>query len=127
MLWKPNRRWFRFSLGTLLLAVTIFCVWLGWQASIVRERNSLRDRFKDRVSFLDRVNDDFGELFGVPASRPPGLSWIREKMGDRWIDTILCSGLASEDVERLQVAFPEAIVDDRTSENPFGEDNGQDF
>src|SRR5690242_12542980 len=35
---KPNRRWLRFSIRTLLVAVTIFCVWLGWQVSIVRER-----------------------------------------------------------------------------------------
>jgi len=37
---KPKRRWLSFSIRTLLIAVTIFCVWLGWQVSIVREASS---------------------------------------------------------------------------------------
>ena len=28
---KPNRRWLRFNLSTLLLAITVFCVYLAWQ------------------------------------------------------------------------------------------------
>ena len=38
---KPKRRWFRFSLRTLLVTVTLLCVWLGWQARIVQERKGL--------------------------------------------------------------------------------------
>ena len=33
---KP--RWFRFSLRTLFVVVTIFGVWLGWQLKWIRER-----------------------------------------------------------------------------------------
>src|SRR5205085_538439 len=36
----PNRRWLTFSVRTLLIAVTILCVWLSWQVSIVRERKA---------------------------------------------------------------------------------------
>jgi hypothetical protein len=27
---KPKRRWFRFSLRTFLIAITLFGAWLGW-------------------------------------------------------------------------------------------------
>ena len=37
----PKRRWFRFSLRTMFLAVTVFCVWLGWNVEQVRKRDRL--------------------------------------------------------------------------------------
>ena len=37
----PKRRWFRFSLRTMFVVVTIFGVWLGWQLKIVRERKAI--------------------------------------------------------------------------------------
>src|SRR4249919_3316018 len=37
----PKRRWFRFSLRTMFVVVTIFGVWLGWQLNIVRERKAI--------------------------------------------------------------------------------------
>ena len=42
---KPKRRWFRFSLRTLFVLLTIFAfpmAWLGWQASIVQQRQAMR-------------------------------------------------------------------------------------
>ena len=36
---KP-RRWFRFSLRTLFLLVTVFCVWLGYHLNWMRERHA---------------------------------------------------------------------------------------
>ena len=32
-----RRRWFQFGLGTMLLLVTVFAVWLGWELSYIRE------------------------------------------------------------------------------------------
>jgi hypothetical protein len=37
---KPRRRWFRFSLRTLFVLVTIFGVWLGVQVNWIRERRA---------------------------------------------------------------------------------------
>ena len=38
---SPHRRWFRFSLRSLFVAVTLFACWLGWNWRQVRERDSL--------------------------------------------------------------------------------------
>ena len=43
---KRNRRWFRFSLRTLMIGVTLLavaCAYVGWQAKIVGERRALRE------------------------------------------------------------------------------------
>lgn len=50
---KPTpRRWFRFSLRTLFLIVTILCVWIGYQLNWIRQRHAYFQRpfrtFSDR-------------------------------------------------------------------------------
>lgn len=35
---KPNRRWFKFSLRTLLVLMTVLCVWLGLQVNAARRQ-----------------------------------------------------------------------------------------
>ena len=35
-----HRRWFQFGTGTMLLLVTIFALWLGWELSYIRERQA---------------------------------------------------------------------------------------
>jgi hypothetical protein len=42
---KP-RRWFRFSLRTMFVLVTVGCVWLGWEVNQVRVRAELRNSLK---------------------------------------------------------------------------------
>ena len=39
----PPRRWFRFSLRTMLIVVTALACWLGWELHIVHERRRLLD------------------------------------------------------------------------------------
>ena len=34
----PRRRYFRFELRTMFVVLTVFTLWLGWQAKIVRDR-----------------------------------------------------------------------------------------
>jgi hypothetical protein len=35
----PKRRWLRYSIRTLLAALTIFCVWLGYYTNWKRQRS----------------------------------------------------------------------------------------
>jgi hypothetical protein len=100
-----KRRWLRFSSRTLLIAVTIVCVLLGWQVSIVRERTTLRDQFRESLEFLD--SDDVDPL-GAPV-QPPRLSWIREAMGDRAVQRITYKFYVGDaHLAELRRAFPEA-------------------
>ena len=37
----PNRRWFRFSLRTLFVVVTVFGIWLGYELNWIRQRHEM--------------------------------------------------------------------------------------
>jgi hypothetical protein len=124
---SPNRRWLRFSIRTLLLAVTIFCVWLGWQVSIVREREKLLQLVLRNGADFMRGNGIQWSLhkarergwIHVPrsASQPfrysgDPLPWPREALGDRTITVIgVPSDLADDKtIQRLRDNFSESIL-----------------
>jgi hypothetical protein len=99
---KRNRRWFQFSLRTLLIVVTLLavvCGYVGWQAKIVRERKAMLKNPQFCLAC---------QLFEV-AGR--GIPWIRWRLGD--IDCYAIIGdekVIDADLDRYRVAFPEADV-----------------
>jgi hypothetical protein len=106
-----RRRWFQFSLGTLFVVVTVFALWLGWQAKIVR----------DRKNFLMMLNDyEAAQIENLPPGSPvsiainypsfeePTLPFWRHWMGDKARGVILLPVNATD--EHLRMArelFPE--------------------
>ena len=47
---KRKRRWFQFSLRTLMIVVTLLAIpggYVGWQAKIVRDRNAMLEAGRD--------------------------------------------------------------------------------
>ena len=62
---KPRRRWFRFQLRTLLIAMTVFAVWLGWNMHQRRQHQKVIAEIRamggtaqvvlSSFSFLNRV------------------------------------------------------------------------
>jgi hypothetical protein len=101
---KRKRRWFQFSLRTLLIGVTLLavpCAYVGWQAKIVRER---------RVE-LSRVVDT--RLVGIDGADKEGtIPWIRRALGDKRVGSIkMLVGTDAAELDRLRVLFPEAKVE----------------
>ena len=96
---KRNRRWFQFSLRTLIIVVTLNCVitgWLGMQATVVWERRVMLSRFPGGYS----VDDDNA-----------GISWIRHLFGDQGIGLIQLGGSPTdEQLHRYRTTFPEACI-----------------
>jgi hypothetical protein len=102
----PKRRWLRFSVRTLLIAVTIFCVWLGWASRWVTQRRHAVDRSTG--------------VFRDGDGRTPWSLWL---LGERGAATIVvhvhgktlqdanarAEQLAPE-LKRLQRLFPEAEI-----------------
>lgn len=77
----PLRRWLRFSLRGLLIAVTLLCVWLGWHV----DRSN---RQKDAAAAIRMAGGEtyqYGRIshrFGIGG----GLSGTRRAMIQRWFN-----------------------------------------
>jgi hypothetical protein len=107
---KPRRRWLRFSVRTLLVAVTIFCVWLGWNYRIVAERKALIELViaSDGIVREQSESDNPFDAWEPPAPPPP-VPLIREWMGDSGVAYFYnLDKLSKADIARLRVAFPES-------------------
>ena len=77
---KPRRRWLQFSLRTMMIVVTVFCVWLGFTAK----------RARDQRQAVEVIRKLWGAGYyehqlplGFP-SKPPGPKWLRRLIGDEY-------------------------------------------
>lgn len=88
----------RFTMRVALLAVAVICGWLGWQASIVRERKSILATVEACGGVI--VYPDKSEL-------PP----VRQWMGEEDVIAILVPEDATGAIQaRIRVAFPETQI-----------------
>lgn len=93
-----RRRWFRFSLRTLLALVVVTSIplaWVGYSLNWIRERGRIE-------------RDIIAAEFGFPTA--PGGLWL---FGETGFGTIVCIG-TPEDIENAKQLFPEAEVIDLT-------------
>jgi len=91
-----------FSLRTLLIAVTIVCVWLAWQVLIVRSRKAMQ-------AFVEERSGHF--TWAEPGCQSK-LTWARVLCGDREAKEIALRPLLMtyEKEGAVAAAFPEAEV-----------------
>jgi hypothetical protein len=112
---KPRRRWFRFSLRTMFVMVTLFSFWLGWQAWIVRERLAMRKWLDDNGGSAGppmRLVDERGPFVFEQVNTLP---FWRRWLGDESIRSVSFPVFPapSEHVAQLERAkriFPEARI-----------------
>jgi hypothetical protein len=118
----PRRRWFRFSLRTMFVVVTLVGCWLGYELHWLRQRRAfiahetaIRDAQKEWWSTI--------ALTAAPGKSPPwapGGLWLFGEPGYSFVYFISDSGtppesrtLTANDRDRLATArrlFPEATV-----------------
>jgi hypothetical protein len=103
---KRKRRWFQFSLRSLLIAVAVVAVPCAWLGHKIEQKRRQRDaveairRLGGRVKFGDQIDFD-----GVPLAgdrRPPGPLWFRELLGDDFF----------ADVKSVDLSWTEVRDDD---------------
>ena len=90
---KPKRRWFRFSLRTLFVLVTIVGVAAGWTA---RQLNWIRERH----DFLNR----HPQVYGEPDRKGP---WPLRLFGEKTYSVLTVPSSAAHAAKRL---FPESQI-----------------
>jgi len=101
-----QHRWFRFSLRTLLLFVTIASAAFGWlglkmgQAQRRRVAVEALERLPNTYVWYDYQIISNGHVFrecGVPPPEPPGPRWIRAILGDNFFAVVV--GVSSQSPE----------------------------
>jgi hypothetical protein len=106
---KQSRRWPQFQLRTFLLAVTVACVWLGWQCRIVHERREVRRLIGEVEGFVEPLYlcGNATDLY----EQGPEPSFLRQLLGDESLrgQLIVYPRTAAASLEaRIRAAFPEA-------------------
>jgi hypothetical protein len=105
---KRKCRRFYFSLRTLMIGVTLLAVplgYVGWQATIVRDRKSELNR---------AVNM---RLTGIESDPAKAIPWLRRLLGDVSINSIsMPAETTIDELDRLRALFPESRV---TCDNRF--------
>lgn len=113
---KPPRIWFRFSLRTMFVLVTVFCCWLGWESSVVRKRQAVLKEFRGKSAYQITMADEWVKRFpaGSPQAGVARIPQIRVWLGDQAIQEIsyrsYSADFSAQDLARLQKTFPEATA-----------------
>ena len=116
---KPRRRWFRFSLRTLLVAMTVLCCWLAWESSVVRSRRAELNQLRANGAFEVTTADQWAERMppGYTGRPPANVSLVRRWLGDQAIQEIGYYShylpASKEELARLSRVFPEATMQER--------------
>lgn len=113
---KQRGRWYRFSLRTMFVVVTLFCCWLGWQTSVVRQRRAFIAELKTKPAFQVTPARDWKPMYppGVPSRPAAKVSLVRAMLGDEAIQEIWVTpymeGYTEADRSRVAKILPEADV-----------------
>ena len=105
-----RRRWFQFGLGTMLLLVTVFAVWLGWELSYIRERRAYAQGCADRgrpCVFVSEASAQGLDKLGVAL---PTIPIWRRWLGD---EAVVLVGLPTTDFSKpIDPATQQQFMDD---------------
>lgn len=94
-----RRRFFRYSLRTLFVVVTVFCVWMGMIAKAARDQRLAVEAIQEaggtvyyqhQVS-VDRVSPSLSYSVlqpSWPGFDPPGPAWLRKLIGDEYFFSV---------------------------------------
>src|SRR5262245_42717557 len=124
---RRRHAWWRFSLRTLLVGVTLLAVWLGWNANTVLQRKAMR-RWIERIGGRAAVDGQSAFLSGetylpwfwrqADEQRWRLTPW-RRLMGDQPMDTVvLPPHVEARDLHRVQVLFPEVRMINQLAAEP---------
>jgi len=118
-----RRRWFRFSLRTLFLLVTVFGVWLGVQVKWIQDRHEAQQWIESRGGvfvtegghFRVDLLDGSAEGSGIRIFNHPKAPWSIRLIGADTVYWMVVPGNGDDQLmdikmQELRKLFPEADV-----------------
>jgi hypothetical protein len=100
---KRKRRWFQFSLRTLLISTAVVAAASGWLGSKIEQKRRQREAAQAIIKNFGQVSYDYERVKGKPGfwqpagAMPFGPAWLRAILGDNFfseVDCIYCFGAA---------------------------------
>jgi len=91
---KRKRRWFRFSLRTLLVVLTLLCVWLGIKVNSARNQRQLVAKVHElggQVKYDYEFLAPFGQI-----SPPPEMDWLSRNLGVDYFHDVVSVGFGDD-------------------------------
>ena len=121
---KPRPRWLQFSLRTLFVVVTVFCIWMGFTAKRARDQRLAVEvllelggtvAYEHEVDGEGNIYDEIGVSFSgiirfvpilqpIKRPAPPGPEWLRQLMGDEFFYSVAIIRLNKSQVNDLSLA-----------------------
>ena len=111
---RPRLRWFRFSLSTLLVLVTLTAVWLGVQVKWIRDRHQTVKAQSATGGRLATTGHDLAYYAGTSTPAP----WSLRIFGEQGYYSVAVlpeneespTARDKEALRQVQLLFPEAKV-----------------
>jgi hypothetical protein len=94
---KSRRRFFRFSLRTLMLVAAVLCIWLGIITNRARDRKQAVEMFRSLGGSVQYEHER-------PPSDPPGPEWLRQLIGDEYFFSVHTLSLSRSKVDDSSLA-----------------------
>ena len=98
----PRRRCFRFSLRTLFVVVTLFCVWLGYHVKWIHDRREARE--------WESHHWGMGLRDATPTDAPWSIRMLGEPTSDKEVVVTAATNDELKKVEEVRQLFPELII-----------------
>ena len=95
---KRKRRWFQFSLRTLLVFTLVCAIGSAWVAHRMVRKRKERETVETIIRFGGRVYDDYQEEVGeapVFDPEPSGPVWMRKLLGENFFSEVVGVSLPS--------------------------------
>ena len=114
-----RRRWYQFGIGTMLLVVTVFAVWLGWELKFIRKRQAMIRQLRAGGSTAESTEELRRSPDGTyrPKAAAATIPFWRRWLGDEPVALIwLTTESEGRFIAMVGAMFPEADtqVVDRT-------------
>jgi hypothetical protein len=86
---KSRRRWFRFGLRTLMVGITLLCVWLGVICNRANRQKQAVEAITKAGGLVWYDYQENKEDISFHDASPPGLAWLRNPIGIDYFATVV--------------------------------------
>ena len=85
---KRKRRWFQFSLRTLMIFTMACAVGAGWLGKKIERKRNERDAVAVILKLGGIVMYEYQTMPGAPPPQPPGPAWLRSLLGENFFSEV---------------------------------------